>query len=200
VITEATVTRMPEIVLHFAGIFKPEVGVILGDMFPLPWISEDSCRPPPAGIFLRQFKKAFDAGQSAGVNVCHPDISLASLIQGKTAELHFCLSPFNTILARYDIPGEGESPPESGVYGYYDPKDRAIRFDHEKRRLLQREIHQYSCDGCICRNACDGPSGVRGRLPENVEGQKRHCRIRIGIAKFLLRMAAKRAVNDIDLT
>ena len=125
-------------------------------------------------------------GSSLGIEVGHPDISLRSLSQSYQGQNHMCLTPFNLVTAFYDVPREGREAPREGAYGYYLPEKQAIVFDHEKQSGLDSHFLAAPCAGCLCRNACGGRSGVRGRLPENPDGLNQRCRIRIRLAQELL--------------
>ena len=104
-----------------------------------------------------------------------------------------CLTPYDNVVAFYDLPNEGPDRPIVGAYGEFDPETRTIRFDHDKRRDLESELRDTSCRDCICGRACGGRAWVKGRLAPEGDSREVSCSIRKGLAQEFLRRAAQEA-------
>jgi len=186
-VTDRTVARMPEFVEFVAEELGP-VGVKFGQMFPLPWVDAGVCAPPDAKRFIRYFALALDAGLRHGVNVGHPDVSIEWLAaEHQDSDVHYCLTATNRLAAFYDVPQEGSAPPKLGTYGWHDPTSQTLVIDQERRREIAAAPLDQACVTCVCRPACMGPGGVKGRMPRSVSPGGNDCRGRIGALQELLR-------------
>jgi hypothetical protein len=87
----------------------------------------------------------------------------------------------------YDVPEEGAANPRLGAYGRYDPASGRLEFDHAKRMRLEETTVPAQCGHCPCRFACQGHSGVRGRMPLEMGPRDDTCLARLGVLKALLR-------------
>lgn len=193
-VIDATVDRMCEITEFVARDIGPGVVVEFQDVLAVPWRQAAAVVPRSVERFLENFSHAITLGKSLGVEVLHADISVAAIMLPGLAEgIHMCLTPYDNVVAFYDLPTEGPGRPIVGTYGEFDPKTRTIRFDHDKRRRLEAELHDTSCRECICGRACGGRAWVKGRLTPDDDSRKVSCSIRQGLAREFLRRAVLEA-------
>jgi sulfatase maturation enzyme AslB (radical SAM superfamily) len=197
-ITSVSVSRMIEIV-DFVASDIGSVSLHLGMVFTPEWVDREKVSSPPLKDYVKGFGKALVHGLKKGVKVEHPSVSLDHFIapHENPSETHFCLAPPNLVTAYYDVPEEGVSDPQHGVYGWYDKPENKLRFDHKKRATLKTDKLLDKCQTCPCSIGCLGRSGVKGRMPKNeiVGGPK--CQARIGVLKELIRQVVpKRKIEE----
>jgi len=198
-VTSLSLGRMVEIVEFFAREIGP-IEVEFGPMFAPVWVDTRRIRPPEPEEFVAQFGRALDRGRGLGVQVRHPEITPTSLTHRRSSIVssHFCLAPPNVITAFYDVPNEGSGNPELGAYGWYDSTTKALRFNHDKRRELERQEASEECLGCPCSVNCLAPGGVKGRIPGKPGVAEPDCRARIGVLRELLRRAVPRRIQTTE--
>jgi sulfatase maturation enzyme AslB (radical SAM superfamily) len=198
-VTSLSVGRMVEIV-EFVASELGRVRLDFGAMFAPVWVDTRLIRPPQPEEFAAQFGRALDRGRKLGVQVRHPEVAPSTLAQSHPSIVssHFCLAPPNIITAFYDVPNEGSGNPELGAYGWYDSATKSLRFDHEKRRELERQQASEECLGCPCSVNCLGPGGVKGRMPGKPGVAEPDCRARVGVLRELLRRAVPRRMQTTE--
>ncbi len=193
-VTDATVPRMPEITRFVADEIGGGVTVEFQDVLSVPWIGDAARVPSSAEAFVAGFAESVDAGAALGVRVLHADISVASLMLPGLAEgSHMCLTPYDNVVAFYDLPNEGAARPTAGEYGTFDRRSGELRLDHARRRALDNQLRDTPCRQCICGRACGGRAWVKGRLGPDEPSRETSCRIRRAVAEEFLRRAARRA-------
>ena len=195
-VTSLSLKRMLEIV-EFVAQDIGQIPVEFMPMFAPVWVDTRLIRPPQPDEFVAQFGRALDRGREVGVQVSYPALDPASLAHGASSIVssHCCLAPPNVVTAFFDVPNEGSAAPELGAYGWYDATTGSLRFDHEKRRKLEREQACEECLGCPCSPHCLGPGGVKGRMPGKPGVAASDCQARVGVLRELLRRAAPRRMQ-----
>ncbi len=192
-ITEDSVGRMGDIVRFVAGEIGP-VRLDLGMVFTPEWVDQERVRAPAAGDFITNFARALSLGETLGVDVGNPNVSIELLLRDpREPDLHVCLTPPALMSAYYDVPREQAATPAAGVFGRKDPETGEILIDAAAlEKLREEESGDERCRRCPARAACMAPSGVRGRMPDDEELRDRECRVRVGVLEELLRRGPAR--------
>jgi MoaA/NifB/PqqE/SkfB family radical SAM enzyme len=193
-VTRFSVDRISEVVQFVAR----EIGAAhlqLSMMFFASQVEDPTFGPPPWEDYVREFGKALDLGARLGVKVSHPQVAYESLCCSNSGRLTapFCLVPPRTVTAFFDVP-EGVDAGSLGTYGHYDPEERTICFDHERRRQIGQAEPWDACQSCPCCAACIGTGGVRGRIPMAAPLVGPECQARLGVLKELVRRSVPKPI------
>lgn len=166
VVTEKTVTRIPEFVRFFAINF-PGASIQLEPACPCGRGLTTQQRFPPANLFADGFIEAQKMAESFGVELLYSGANplLEEFRQNfcGVAEPNFVVTPTGLVTACHEVAETSHPLAEHFIYGWLDHRHRKFVFDYQKIKELKECTTEIcpACKGCFAYFYCAGDCLVK---------------------------------------